>query len=353
MLGWFCIGLLVNTGFADEGEDGMYMTVIPAVVEVKVGEWSLVSAKMVSEVGVGGKFTWEVIPSKGVVEISGSEGSEVRVVGVGEGEAAIVVRNGLHWERISVIVSNEDQNDEWVLVWEDDFLGTTFNRSRWSKIRRGSSDWCQYMSEYDGLFEVKDSILILRGVKNTFVPTDPAPYLTGALETANKVGFANGRLEISAKFFNARGAWPAFWLMPTEPGIPWPKGGEIDIMERLNGDPIAHQTVHSSYTEDLKIRNIPPHSKSSRIKQGEFNTYGVELNPNDVTFTLNGVRTFSYPRILTNKTGQFPYNREWYLMLDMQLGGQWVGPIHPEDLPVDLWIDWVRFYKRSKSLVRD
>ena len=35
----------------------------------------------------------------------------------------------------------------------------------------------------------------------------------------------------------------------------------------------------------------------------------------------------------------------------MQLGGSWVGPVHPEELPVEMEIDWVRFYgfgKREK-----
>lgn len=36
----------------------------------------------------------------------------------------------------------------------------------------------------------------------------------------------------------------------------WPKGGEIDIMERLNHDRIAYQTTHSYYTHVLGIRII-------------------------------------------------------------------------------------------------
>jgi hypothetical protein len=28
----------------------------------------------------------------------------------------------------------------------------------------------------------------------------------------------------------------------------------------------------------------------------------------------------------------------------MQLGGNWVGRIDPDDLPVEMEIDWVRFY---------
>ena len=47
----------------------------------------------------------------------------------------------------------------------------------------------------------------------------------------------------------------------------------------------------------------------------------------------------------TDKQGQFSYDEhKHYLLLDMQLGGDWIGPIEPNNLPVEREIDWVRFY---------
>jgi hypothetical protein len=34
-------------------------------------------------------------------------------------------------------------------------------------------------------------------------------------------------------------------------------------------------------------------------------------------------------------------------MIDQQLGGEWVGPVEMEDLPVEMEIDWVRFYQKQ------
>ena len=31
----------------------------------------------------------------------------------------------------------------------------------------------------------------------------------------------------------------------------------------------------------------------------------------------------------------------------MQLGGSWVGGVDPQDLPVEMEIDWVRFYRKD------
>ena len=31
----------------------------------------------------------------------------------------------------------------------------------------------------------------------------------------------------------------------------------------------------------------------------------------------------------------------------LQLGGSWVGKVDPEDLPVEMAVDWVRFYQKK------
>ena len=33
----------------------------------------------------------------------------------------------------------------------------------------------------------------------------------------------------------------------------------------------------------------------------------------------------------------------------MQLGGSWVGAVGPEDLPVEMEVDWVHFYQRKSK----
>ncbi|MDR3309387.1 MAG: beta-glucanase, partial [Tannerella sp.] len=70
------------------------------------------------------------------------------------------------------------------------------------------------------------------------------------------------------------------------------------------------------------------------------------MYPDSLRFDINGLHTFTYPRIETDKADQFPFDRDFYLLLDMQLGGSWVGSVDPADLPVEMWIDWVRFYKK-------
>lgn len=236
-------------------------------------------------------------------------------------------------------------SDSWELVWEDDFNQTDgFDQNVWSKIPRGRADWQNYMSDFDSLYSVRDGNLILRGMVNQSLPNDTAPYLTGGLYTKDKMSFTHGRIEIKARLFGAKGAWPAFWLLPQNGK--WPDGGEIDIMERLNGEDIAYQTVHSHYTYVLG-KEDPAKGSTGKINPDDYNTYVVELYPDSLSFYINDTHTFTYPRVPEAEAeGQYPFNQPFYLLLDMQLGGTWVGEVDPDDLPVEMWIDHVRYYKK-------
>ncbi len=238
------------------------------------------------------------------------------------------------------------KTDEWKLVWMDDFDQTDgFDTTVWSKIPRGGSDWNNYMSDFDSCFAMREGNLVLRGIRNYTLKNDTAPYLTGGIYTKGKKAFLGGRLEIRARLEGAGGAWPAMWMLPTE-GT-WPTGGEIDIMERLNHDTIAYQTIHTYYTKVLGIKDEPPYYNTNTVlPDNEYNIFSVEIHPDSLVFAINGNHTYTYPRIETDKEGQFPFYQPQYLMIDMQLGGEWVGAVNPDELPVEMWIDWVKYYQK-------
>ena len=60
---------------------------------------------------------------------------------------------------------------------------------------------------------------------------------------------------------------------------------------------------------------------------------------------LYGKRTFAYPKIETDKKGQYPFGTPFYLLIDMQVEGSWVGKAYPKDYPVKMEIDWVKFHE--------
>lgn len=235
----------------------------------------------------------------------------------------------------------------WELAWHDEFNGKQLS-DEWTRIPRfpNPPEWNKYMSMDDRLFKVKGGKLILYGLVNDYLPQDTARFLTGGVYTRWKVFFQRGRLDIRLKMDDASGAWPAAWLLPEEP---WPNGGEIDIMERLNYDTIAYQTVHSYTTEyDTIARKSQYWGTTGPIKRGDWNVYSVELYEDSMSFFINDRHTFTYRKQPELGPKQYPYDRPMYLLIDMQLGGHWVGRINPKELPYRYQIDYVRFYKKKK-----
>lgn len=243
---------------------------------------------------------------------------------------------------------------KWELIWSDEFNGRTINSRYWSKIERGTPDWKNTMSDDPSLFAVKNGNLILRGKVNKNLKKDPSPYITGGISTHKKFAFCYGKIEVRAKLDSAQGAWPAIWMLPDADGRKWPDDGEIDIMEHLNFDNIAYQTVHTRYTHTPGGKN-PRSGATGPIKRDGYNVYGLEWHPDKLVFLINGKETLTYPRVPEKEAaGQWPFTKPFYILVDMQIGGKWVestGKVNPKHLPVEMHVDWVRVY-RDASLPR-
>lgn len=88
----------------------------------------------------------------------------------------------------------------------------------------------------------------------------------------------------------------------------------------------------------------PPASKDSYLKNPNI-IAAVEITRDALFFYVNDTLTFSYPKI-KGAEKQFPFGKPFYLLIDMQLGGAWVGEVENLHQPTYMYIDWVRYYKR-------
>ncbi|WP_215225449.1 glycoside hydrolase family 16 protein [Echinicola shivajiensis] len=246
----------------------------------------------------------------------------------------------------SYIQKSKRYDKEWKLVWNDEFEEGEIDSEKWTKIPPNSADWGNYMTSDPKCYAFKDGKLILKGIKNEDQSKDGRPYLTGGVYTKGKFAFQYGKIEIRAKLGAAKGAWPAIWMLAEQNKYGnYPKNGEIDIMEHINFEDRIYQTTHSHYTLNLKQTDNPPHGGTADFDKHAFNTFGLEWYPDKLVFTLNGEPTFTYPRVENVDKSQWPYDQPFYLLIDMQLEGNWVGTANPDDLPVDMEVDWVRVYQ--------
>ena len=233
------------------------------------------------------------------------------------------------------------------LVWHDEFNNSILDTEVWSKIPRSKSDWAIHMSSDERLYGFEDGNLVLRGMVNDYLPKDTAAFLTGGIWGKGKKNFGFGRVEVKAKFDVAQGYWPAIWMLPwTNHTVNWPHAGEIDIMEHFRDNPFVNNTVHSHYTYNLNRRNRPSQVAYPKYNEGEYNTYAVERFHDSLVFFVNGQRTLNYPRFRKGRNGQFPFSEyEYYLILDAQLGRDRSPYIDTAKLPVELRVDYVRYYE--------
>ena len=246
----------------------------------------------------------------------------------------------------SAAVSAQEHR-RYALIWNDEFNDGSLDKKVWSKIWRSSADWAVHMSSADTLYAFDHGDLVLRGMVNDFLPNDKAPFLTGGVWSMHKKVFGFGKLEVRAKFDVAQGFWPAIWMMPeTNNSLNWPHGGEIDIMEHFRDNPYINHTVHSHYTYNLGKRNRPSQVAYPKYNEGEYNTYGMERFHDSLVFFVNGHRTMNYPRYRNGDNGQFPFSQhDFYLILDAQLGRDRSPYIDTTKLPVELRVDYVRYYE--------
>lgn len=238
--------------------------------------------------------------------------------------------------------SNSNEKDDiktrkgWELVWEDNF-DDGLNESNWEKISKGNTATNRYMSSNDELFLKKVDNLVLRGIVNT-EEDDKTPFLTsGIFRECFKKG-ETSRVEIRARGTLTSGSLPYISLLPSVEK----SDISVNIMNQYDLDKFIYQTITSDYTIKEKMVDNPPSMLLVQIDPSEFHIYGVEKYPDSIVFFVDGVRTRKYPRIKTAIKGQFPFNElDFNLHLGLSIGKE----VIPEELPVDLYIDWVRYYQ--------
>lgn len=262
-----------------------------------------------------------------------------------------------------LVQKEERRNDsiDWKLVWEDNFDEGALDTTTWTRIGlfespkwkvpvekwREINNCFRYITATDKrVVQFDKENIFLRGIINPDTLTgDPRPYLTGGIYSWNKFAFQYGRIEIKAKLDPAYGAWPAIWMLSEKDIYPDQHNGEMDIVERLNHDDFAYQTTHNHYTITLN-QNVPQKSTTAKIDTSDYNVYSVSWYPDKLVYAINGVKSYEYPKVPGAGTYQWPFDQPFYLLIDQQMEGDWPGKISkPEELPINMTIDWVRLYQ--------
>ena len=234
---------------------------------------------------------------------------------------------------------------QWKLKFTEDFNGKALNPKLWQRIAPSPNppNWQKFLSTRDDLVQLDKGVLKLLGVVNADKASDPRDYLCGGIWTKDRLNLKYGKIEAKIRFEDQQGAWPAFWLLPQTGVRGWPLDGEIDVFERLNAEKQVWQTIHTGYSTQNPGAQ-PPRFKTTPIPPG-WNVYALEWTPDKIVWKVNGATTHVYPRVANlADQDQWPFTEPMFLILDMQLGGDWAGPVDPATLPVAMEVDWLKIY---------
>ena len=150
--------------------------------------------------------------------------------------------------------------DEWELIWNDEFGGTTVDKTKWYG-ELGVDEGNYYFTNREENVSVKDGAMVLTALSE---PIGNSRFTGSRVNTGRNFSFLYGRLEFRAKLPWGKGVSPALWTMGDYSlyntiGNGWPYGGEIDVMELVggsnvdpaeNGNRTTTHNVHWGYDHD-------------------------------------------------------------------------------------------------------
>ena len=256
--------------------------------------------------------------------------------------------------------SNIAYTKTWKLVWQDEFNGTSLDKSKWNNEGAtgawgyGNNELQDYEWDYQ---EVKNGKFIIKPqfnhVKKTVEDIDAGTKSTSEYNDSyystkvwtkgkNYKQFTYGKFEFRAKMPKGRGTWAAGWMLGTGAGGGWPQCGEIDVFETTKEvtKTWIPQSIHCK-----KFNGMPTSSGNKHydlvIKDATtaYHTYGVEWYPTYIKFTVDGKKNdiydpadFSLSGNATDDMTIWPYKYPFYLILNCAIGGTLGG-----DVTTDYW----------------
>jgi beta-glucanase (GH16 family) len=253
--------------------------------------------------------------------------------------------------------------DNWVPVWCEEFNYTgPVDSAKWRHQVAGGGFGNQELQYYTSRSQnaiVDGEKLIITAIKENYLNH---AYTSSKIWTQGVKNFKYGKFEMRAKLPATGGTWPAFWMMPKTIDYPgyatvpiqrgWPNSGEIDILEYVGNNPTTILgTIHTgkyNHTTGTQIgfsRSVPNLSTS-------FNVFTATWNEYTISWFVNGLRYGS----TTFNPGQntdvetylaWPFDQEFYLILNLAIGGGLGGTVDPNFVSDTFEIDYVRVYQRD------
>lgn len=226
------------------------------------------------------------------------------------------------------------------LVWSDEFdIAGAPNASKWG-YDIGGSGWgnneSQYYTNRAENSYVSNGTLKIVAKKEAY---QGSQYTSARLLSKGKYSFKYGKVEVRAKLPAGVGTWPAIWMMGDNIStVSWPACGEIDIMEHRGSE--LNKITSAFHYPGFYGGNAKVNTTTISNATTEFHVYKLEWNANVMNVSVDDKLFHTLPNNAT-----IPYNQQFFLLLNVAMGGNFGGSIDPSFSTATFEIDYVRVYQ--------
>ena len=219
--------------------------------------------------------------------------------------------------------------------------GTNPNNLDW-----GNSEAQWYTADNENNAYVSDGTLKIRAVRET---CETKKWSSSRMVTRNLKEFKYGYFEFRVKLPESPGFWPAIWMLRHDiydpDGTVWPTCGEIDILESSSniwGLGRVYGTLHCDaghsgnpiYTQGLQMSKI----------ESKWHLYGLYWTPNNILWYYDDQLVGKYIPKNTESNAVWPFHEDFYLIMNLAVGGNLGGYIPDDVNEATMEIDYVRYF---------
>jgi len=226
------------------------------------------------------------------------------------------------------------------LKWSDEFdVDGSPDPSKWG-YDLGAGGWGNAELEY--YTNRTDNSIVSNGTLKIIAKTESyngSPYTSARLLTKDKFSFKYGEVEVRAKLPEGIGTWAAIWMLGDNiSSVGWPACGEIDIMEHLGRQlnkiyGTLHHPGHSGGNGDGSTVNILNATT-------EFHKYSVEWSNASIKIGVDDIPFYTFIN-----AGNLPFNQNFFMILNVAMGGNFGGQVDPAFISGVMEVDYVRVYQ--------
>jgi beta-glucanase (GH16 family) len=180
-----------------------------------------------------------------------------------------------------------------------------------------------------------------------------AEYTSASLTTKRLHDWTYGRFEMRGRIDTRAGLWPAFWTVGSSPpGGPWPRNGEIDIMEFYRGLLLANvawgaaqpsRPIWADTRKPVATFSDPDWPTKFHVWRMDWDEHWIRLYVDDAL--LNEVDLSK--TINEDGTGVNPFHAPQQIILNLAIGGTSGGDPSHTEFPAKFEVDYVRVYQKK------